>query len=168
MVAADNAVFGLPEVQRGLTAAGGGAAAVAHPTLPYALAMEAVLTGRRLSAAWCAEHGLINRITSAGEALDAALELASVIAGNGPLAVQASKHVIIESADWTTADMTIAALAAPITASPGVAVLATPEATLTMVPPPCARMWGSAALAMNNAGRQSWVRYRRPAGFRCP
>jgi enoyl-CoA hydratase/crotonobetainyl-CoA hydratase len=103
VVAADNAVFGLPEVRRGLTAAGGGLLRLPH-RLPYALAMEAVLTGRRLSAARCAEHGLVNRVAPAGETLDAALELAAVIAANGPLAVQASKRVLIESADWNGAE----------------------------------------------------------------
>ncbi|HEY5856508.1 MAG TPA: hypothetical protein VIW24_21355 [Aldersonia sp.] len=45
-----------------------------------------------------------HRITSAGEALDAALTFASLIAVNGPLAVRAAKQVIIESADWTNAE----------------------------------------------------------------
>ncbi|MBV6762142.1 crotonase/enoyl-CoA hydratase family protein [Rhodococcus opacus] len=99
IVAAEDSVFGLPEVQRGLTAAGGGLLRLPS-RIPYHLAMEAVLTGRRLTAAWCAEHGLINRTAASGRALDAALALAEEISGNGPLAVQASKKVIIESGNW--------------------------------------------------------------------
>jgi enoyl-CoA hydratase/crotonobetainyl-CoA hydratase len=101
IVAAEDAVFGLPEVQRGLTAAGGGLLRLPS-RIPYHLAMEAALTGRRLTAAWCAEHGLVNRIAPSGRALDIALDLAEEISRNGPLAVQASKRVIIESGNWTT------------------------------------------------------------------
>lgn len=101
IIAAEDSVFGLPEVQRGLTAAGGGLLRL-PARIPYHLAMEAILTGRRLSAQWCAEHGLVNRIVPAGRALDTALDLAEEISGNGPLAVQASKSVVVESANWTT------------------------------------------------------------------
>jgi enoyl-CoA hydratase/crotonobetainyl-CoA hydratase len=103
VVAAEDAVFGLPEVRRGLTAAGGGLLRLPS-RIPYHLAMEAILTGRRLSAGWCAEQGLVNRIAPPGGALDAALELAEEIGGNGPLAVRASKKVIVESGDWTIAE----------------------------------------------------------------
>lgn len=101
IVAAEDAVFGLPEVQRGLTAAGGGLLRLPS-RIPYHLAMEAALTGRRLTARWCAERGLVNRIAAPGRALDTALDLAEEISGNGPLAVQASKKVIIESGNWAT------------------------------------------------------------------
>jgi enoyl-CoA hydratase/crotonobetainyl-CoA hydratase len=98
IVAAEDAVFGLPEVQRGLTAAGGGLLRLPS-RIPYHLAMEAVLTGRRLTASWCAEQGLVNRVAPPGHALDVAMELAADISRNGPLAVQASKRVIVESAN---------------------------------------------------------------------
>lgn len=100
IVAAENSVFGLPEVQRGLTAAGGGLLRLPS-RIPYHLAMEAILTGRRLTAGWCAEHGLVNKIAPSGRALEAALDLGEEIARNGPLAVQASKAVVSESGNWT-------------------------------------------------------------------
>ncbi|MEE2058137.1 crotonase/enoyl-CoA hydratase family protein [Rhodococcus artemisiae] len=103
IVAAEDAVFGLPEVKRGLTAAGGGLLRLPS-SIPYHLAMEAALTGRSLTPAWCAEKGLVNRIASSGHALDAALALAEEIGANGPLAVQASKKVIVESGNWTTTE----------------------------------------------------------------
>ncbi|MFC9555240.1 crotonase/enoyl-CoA hydratase family protein [Rhodococcus sp. NPDC056960] len=103
IVAAEDAVFGLPEVQRGLTAAGGGLLRLPS-RIPYHLAMEAVLTGRRLTARWCAENGLINRIAQPGRALDTAMELAEEISRNGPLAVRASKEVIVESGNWATGE----------------------------------------------------------------
>jgi enoyl-CoA hydratase/carnithine racemase len=64
--------------------------------------MEAVLTGQRLTAAWCAQQGLVNRVARPGHALDAAMQLAAEISRNGPLAVQASKRVIVESGNWST------------------------------------------------------------------
>lgn len=99
IVAADNASFGLPEVKRGLTANGGGLLRLQH-RVPYSFAMELVLTGRMLPAAEAAELHLVNRVTAPGGALAAALELAEAIAKNAPLALAASKQVMVNSTDW--------------------------------------------------------------------
>lgn len=99
IVAAETAVFALPEVQRGLVAAGGGLLRL-HHRLPYHLAMELAITGRRLGAADAHAHGLLNRLVPAGEALTAALGLAREVAANGPLAVTASKKIMTESSHW--------------------------------------------------------------------
>ena len=64
------------------------------------LAMEIALTGEHLPAARLAEAGLVNRLVPAGTALDAARELAGRLALGAPLALAASKRVIVESADW--------------------------------------------------------------------
>jgi enoyl-CoA hydratase len=56
-------------------------------------------------ASYLASHGLINRLVPAGQALDTARELARKIAGNGPLAIAASKRVLYESQDWQTAEL---------------------------------------------------------------
>jgi enoyl-CoA hydratase len=50
-------------------------------------------------------HGLVNRLTAPGEALAEARRLAQTIAANGPLSVAASKRVVVESQDWTSAEM---------------------------------------------------------------
>ncbi|MFD0112518.1 crotonase/enoyl-CoA hydratase family protein [Streptomyces sp. NPDC058320] len=99
VVAADNAKFGIPEVKRGLVAAAGGLTRL-HKRIPYQVAMELALTGDFLPAAQANAYGLVNRLTAPGGALDGALELASAIAANGPLAVQASKQIMAESDDW--------------------------------------------------------------------
>lgn len=99
IVAGESASFGLPEVRRGLTASGGGLLRLPR-RIPRNLAMEFVLTGRPMTAARCAELGLVNRVVADGTALAAALELAAEIAGNAPLAVQASKTVVTMSAEW--------------------------------------------------------------------
>ncbi|MDJ0878231.1 MAG: enoyl-CoA hydratase-related protein, partial [Halieaceae bacterium] len=51
------------------------------------------------------ELGLINHVVASGTALDAAKELAGKIAANGPLAVAASKQVIVDQADWSQGEM---------------------------------------------------------------
>jgi enoyl-CoA hydratase len=100
VVAAETARFGVPEVKRSLVAAGG-AALLLPKRVPYALALELLLTGEPLSAARAAEIGLVNRLTSEGGALAGALELAATIAENGPLAVAATKAVARATVDWS-------------------------------------------------------------------
>ena len=104
IVAAEDARFGLPEVKRGLIASAGGLMRLPQ-RLPYHLAMELALTGEMLSAPLAHQHGLVNRLTPKGGALDAALALAAQVAAQAPLAVAASKRVIRESADWPADQM---------------------------------------------------------------
>ncbi|MCP3712406.1 crotonase/enoyl-CoA hydratase family protein [Paraburkholderia sp. CNPSo 3274] len=104
VVAANNAQFGLPEVKRGLCAAAGGLLRL-QQQLPERIAMELVLTGDMFGAQRAFEFGLVNRLTAPGEALAGALELAQKIVANGPLAVAASKRVMRESRDWSSAEM---------------------------------------------------------------
>jgi enoyl-CoA hydratase len=99
IVASRDARFGLPEVKRGLTAAAGGLLRLQR-RIPYHLAMELVLTGRMLPAQDAAAVHLVNRLTEPGAALTEALALADEIAANAPLALTASKRVLVESADW--------------------------------------------------------------------
>jgi enoyl-CoA hydratase len=100
VVAARTARFGVPEVKRSLVAAGG-AALLLPRRIPYAVALELLLTGEPLEAERAAAVGLVNRVVDEGSALDAAVELATLIAGNGPLAVAATKRIAAGTADWT-------------------------------------------------------------------
>ena len=100
VVAAREARFGIPEVKRGLFAAGGGVLRLAK-ALPYQRAMEMALTGDPLPAEEAHRFGLVNVLTEPGGALAGARELAARIAVNGPLAVRASKQLIAGSVGWT-------------------------------------------------------------------
>jgi enoyl-CoA hydratase len=102
-VANKDAKFGIPEAKRGLAAAAGGLVRLPRLIAPR-LAMELALTGDFVSAQRAYELGLVNRLTD-GVALDAALELAAAITANGPLAVARSKQIIVESREWSDADM---------------------------------------------------------------
>lgn len=103
VVANRDAKFGIPEAKRGLAAAAGGLVRLPRQIAPR-LAMELALTGDFITAGRAYEIGLINRVTD-GIALDGALELAASITANGPLAVARSKQVIVESGEWSEAEM---------------------------------------------------------------
>ncbi len=99
IVASEEATFGLPEVTRGLVAGAGGLFRLPH-RIPYHLAMEVALTGGHIRAGRLHQAGLINRLVPPGEALGAARALAADVAKNAPLAVAATKRIVVESADW--------------------------------------------------------------------
>ncbi|HLY50231.1 MAG TPA: crotonase/enoyl-CoA hydratase family protein [Solirubrobacteraceae bacterium] len=103
IVASRGARLGIPEVKRSLVAAGGGLLRLPR-TLPRNLAMELALTGDPIDAARAYELGLVNRLTEPGGALAEALRLAEAVAVNGPLALRASKRILVESGDWPSAE----------------------------------------------------------------
>jgi enoyl-CoA hydratase/carnithine racemase len=115
IVADESAVFGLPEVTVGLVPGGGGTQ-LALRRLGEGLAADLVLTGRRLSIDDAERIRLITYRVKSGEARAKALEVASTIAGNSPVAVRAAKRALrngwgvtldaaldIEDAAWRTA-----------------------------------------------------------------
>ncbi len=101
VVAADHAKFGIPEVKRGLVAAGGGTRLPRR--VPLQVALEMGLTGEPITAQRALELGLINRVVPAADVLEAALQLAGLINANGPLAVQATKRLMLEEIGEDTA-----------------------------------------------------------------
>ena len=92
VVANEDAKFGVPEVKRGLFAAGGGV--FLSTRIPLAIALELTLTGDLVDAPRAAALGLINQAVPADQVLDAAVALAERIAANGPLAVAATKQLV--------------------------------------------------------------------------
>ncbi len=104
IVASRTARFGIPEVKRGLVAAGGGLLRLQH-RIPYQKALEVALTGDNFTAEQAEQWGLVNVLTEPGDALEQALALAERITANGPLAVAKTKEVIVKSSEWTAAEM---------------------------------------------------------------
>ena len=90
VVASKSAKFGIPEVKRGLVAAGGG---------------QLALTGDSFTAEQGEAWGFVNVLTEPGEALAGAVELAERIAANGPLAVATTKEILVKSAGWSEDEM---------------------------------------------------------------
>jgi enoyl-CoA hydratase len=99
IVAGRSAKLGIPEVKRSLVAAGGALLRLPR-RIPEGAAMELALTGDPITAERGHELGLVNRLADDGGALQAALELARTIAANGPLALAATKKVMVERHAW--------------------------------------------------------------------
>ncbi len=93
VVAVEDALFGIPEVKRGLMA-GGGALVRLPKRIPPAIALELALTGEPIDARRALELGLINRVVPRERLMEEALALADTIAANAPLAVRVSKRVM--------------------------------------------------------------------------
>jgi enoyl-CoA hydratase/carnithine racemase len=104
IVAADDAVFGLPEVTRGLIAAAGGVYRLPR-RLPQVLALELIVTGRRIDALRAASLGLINQAVPRAETRAAAVRLATTIAENAPLAVRESLAIARRTYDLDDATL---------------------------------------------------------------
>ena len=87
-VGAENAIFGVTEVARGLYPMSGSTVRLRRQ-IPYCLAAELLLCAEHITAQQALDFGLINRIVPAGTTLEVAHEFAEKICRNGPLAVQA-------------------------------------------------------------------------------
>jgi enoyl-CoA hydratase len=104
IVAAKGARMGIPEAKRSLVAAGGALLRLPR-RMPYHVVMELALTGDPLPADRFHELGLVNRLSEPGSAVEVAMELAGEVAKNGPLALVASKRILEEQFDWSSAEM---------------------------------------------------------------
>ena len=96
IVASETATFGLPEVRRGLLAAGGGLLRLPRQ-LPLKVAMHHILTGDPMSAQQAERWGLVNEVVPRDQVVERAMALAGRICENSPIAVRASKDVVHRS-----------------------------------------------------------------------
>lgn len=95
-IAAENASFGLPEVQRAIVPFAGSMVRLPRQ-VSYCQAMELLLVGQPISAQEAFRIGLINHVVPAAEVMPKAMQIARAIAANGPVAVQRIKQTVIES-----------------------------------------------------------------------
>ena len=95
-VAGQSATFGLFEAKRGLFPVGGSTVRLPRQ-ISYTNALEMLLTARPYTAAEAKEMGLIGHVVPDGTALDKAMELAAMVAANGPLAVEAILRSVQET-----------------------------------------------------------------------
>ncbi|WP_235736424.1 enoyl-CoA hydratase/isomerase family protein [Nocardioides alcanivorans] len=112
VVAADRALFGLPEVSRGLVAGAGGTFLPLR--VPRALAFEIALTGQLFDATRARAMGLVNEVVPADDVLPHALGLARTVAANSPNAVRLTRRLLRESTElrpteaWSQVDAAVA------------------------------------------------------------
>jgi enoyl-CoA hydratase len=102
-IAEEHARFGVPEARRGLIA-GAGSTMRLKRQIPYAVAMEMLLTGRILDAEEALRWGLVTHMVPKGKGLAKGHEIANVIAANSPLSVAASKASAVETGWLPEAD----------------------------------------------------------------
>ncbi|MEQ9241915.1 carnitinyl-CoA dehydratase [Roseovarius indicus] len=102
ILAADHATFALPEIRSGTVA---DAASVKLPKrIPYHIAMEMLLTGRRLDAEEGARWGFVNQIHAADKLMEEARKLADHLASGPPLVYAAIKEIVREAEALTFQD----------------------------------------------------------------
>jgi enoyl-CoA hydratase/carnithine racemase len=94
IVAADNALFGQPEITLGIIPGGGGTQRLAR-VLGKQRTMEYVLTGRRFDAGMAYQWGLVNKVVRQQDCVLEAVELARTIAERPPLAARLAKQAVI-------------------------------------------------------------------------
>lgn len=99
-IAADNASFALAEVKWGLIP-GSGTNVRLPRQVPWAIAMELLLTGDTMTAERAQQVGLINRTVAPEDVLQTAITVARGIAANGPVAVRTAKEIAVQSASLT-------------------------------------------------------------------
>ena len=99
-VASENASFGLPEVARGIIPGAGGTQRIPR-LVPFGIALELLMTGRRIPAAEAHRIGLVNHVVPHDQLMGKALEIASEIGANAPLAVMAAKEAAYRGLNTT-------------------------------------------------------------------
>ena len=95
-IAAEHAKFGLAEVRWAVVPAGGSHGRLPQQ-IPWAIAMEMLLTGNTIDAQRAYDIGLINKVVPAERLLDEALAYAERICENGPLAVRTAKEIAMRA-----------------------------------------------------------------------
>jgi enoyl-CoA hydratase/carnithine racemase len=90
-IAAEHAVFGLPEVTRAIIPGAGGTQRLPR-AIPFGQALELMLTGGKYDSGWALRNGLVNYVLPAEAVMPKALQIAEAICENGPLAVRAVKE----------------------------------------------------------------------------
>jgi crotonobetainyl-CoA hydratase len=103
VVAAEHAEFALTEVTLGLVPDAGGLLRL-PARLPRPIAVEWLLTGRRIGAAEAARWGLVNRVVPAGDLMSAALDLAHAICASAPLSAAAALEIMRETEGTAVAE----------------------------------------------------------------
>jgi len=115
-IAAEHATFGLGEVKMGLVPLGGTHIRLPRQ-IPWAIAMQLLLTGKNIDAKRAYEVGLINEVVPADELMPTALKTAERMCRNGPLAMKTAKEIAVRSLGLESGFVLEKALGARVLAS---------------------------------------------------
>jgi enoyl-CoA hydratase len=103
IVASDSAIFGQPEINLGIIPGAGGTQRLTQ-AVGKAVAMDMVLSARRLTGAEALQFGLVSRLFPTGEYLEKSVELAAKIAGKSPVALRVAKEAVNRSFEVSLAE----------------------------------------------------------------
>jgi enoyl-CoA hydratase len=103
IVASESAVFGQPEINLGILPGGGGTQRLTR-AVGKALAMEIMLTDRRLSAEEALHYGLVNHVVPVESYLDEAIALAQKVASMSQIALQLTKDAVNQAFETSLAE----------------------------------------------------------------
>jgi enoyl-CoA hydratase len=115
-IAAEHATFGLGEVKMGLVPLGGTHIRLPRQ-IPWAMAMQLLLTGKNIDAKRAYEVGLINEVVPADQLMPTALKTAERMCRNGPLAMKTAKEIAVRSLELESGFVLEKALGARVLAS---------------------------------------------------
>jgi len=115
-IAAEHATFGLGEVRVGLVPLGGTHVRLPRQ-VPWAVAMQLLLTGRPISARRAYEVGLVNEVVAAEALMPTALRWAEALCENGPLAMRTAKEIAVRALELEPGFVLEKALGARVLAS---------------------------------------------------
>ncbi len=102
-IAAENAMFGMPEVTLGIIPGWGGTQRLPR-VIPQAKAAEMFFTGKPIDAREAYRIGLVNKVVPPAQLMAAAQEMAESICRHAPLAVRAAKQAMLLGADCSLED----------------------------------------------------------------
>ncbi len=100
IVASETALFGQPEINLGILPGAGGTQRLTR-AVGKALAMEIMLTDRKLGAAEALQSGLVNRVAPLDQYMDVAIAIAEKVAGRSQVAIRLTKEAINKAYEMT-------------------------------------------------------------------
>lgn len=103
IIASESARFGQPEVNIGVIPGAGGTQRLTR-AVGKSLAMEIILSDRRLNAEEALRYGLVSRVEPVESYAAKTIEIATVIASKAPIAIRAAKEAINRAYEGTLGD----------------------------------------------------------------
>jgi len=103
IIAAEHAVFGLPEVKVGLIAGAGGIQRLARQ-IPLKQAMDLLISGKQISAEKAEALGFVNQVVVGGGVMDAAREYAQLLCQNSPTSIRLTMELLAETSVHSSLD----------------------------------------------------------------
>lgn len=100
IIASKNAQFGLPEINLGIIPGAGGTQRLTR-AVGKSMAMKMILSGEFIDAETALRAGLVAEVTPPRQAIERAVDLATLIAGKSPIALEMAKQCVLKAHETT-------------------------------------------------------------------